>query len=465
MNEQADEKRTVKDESSGLPGAGGSEASKGMSEATESCKARTGSERLVETEQLMEEILTEENLEAALKRVIQNEGAAGIDGVKVEELPSYLVMNWDSIREQLLQGSYQPQPVKRVEIPKPNGGMRQLGIPTVRDRYIQQAVQQVLQKYIDPTFSEYSYGFRPGKSAHQAIEQAQQYVSSGLQYVVDIDLEKFFDQVNHDILMGRLANRIKDKRVLKLIRAYLKVGIMENGVVKASEAGTPQGGPLSPLLSNVLLDELDRELEKRGHRFVRYADDCNIYVSSERAGKRVMQSITLFLKKRLRLKVNQEKSAVGKPSQRKFLGFCFTAKREAKRRIAPQAIQRMKDRIRKLTSRKRGNKLTDIIKELASYLNGWLGYFGFCQTPSVLEKLEQWTRRKLRCLIWKRWKNAGTRYARLKAFGLSDIEARGGTGNGRRGPWRMSLSPPLGKALSIAFFRSLGLPHLRCKTA
>ncbi len=329
----------------------------------------------VAEQQLMEEMLDQENLKQALKRVMQNKGAAGIDGMTVDKLPAYLAANWNTICNELLQGTYVPRAVKRVEIPKPTGGVRQLGIPSVVDRFIQQALQQVLQKHWDGQFSQYSYGFRPGKSQHQAIKQAQEYVGSGLRYVVDIDLEKFFDRVNHDILMGRIAKRVSDKRVLKLIRAFLNSGMMEDGLMKPTEEGVPQGGPLSPILSNLLLDDLDQELEKRGLRFVRFADDCNIYVASQRAGDRVMESITNFLSKRLRLKVNEAKSAVGRPWERKFLGFTFTNQKQPRRRIAPAALERVKAKIRTMTIRKRGDTLKQVIEELTSYLRGWINYF------------------------------------------------------------------------------------------
>jgi RNA-directed DNA polymerase len=438
------------------------EAFDGALRGTETCMTEGETESLAVSEQMMEEVLDKENLKEALKRVMQNKGAAGIDGMAVEELPAYLKDNWKRIRKELMEGKYEPQAVRRVEIPKATGGVRQLGIPSAVDRFIQTAVQQVFQKHWDGTFSQYSYGFRPGKSQHQAVKQAQEYVSSGQRYVVDIDLEKFFDRVNHDVMMSRIAKRVKDKRVLKLIRAFLNAGMMEEGLVKPTEEGVPQGGPLSPILSNLLLDELDQELEKRGLRFVRFADDCNIYVASQRAGERVMISITKFLSKRLRLKVNEEKSAVGRPWERKFLGFTFTSQKQSRRRIAPAALKRVEAKIRKITSRKRGNTLKQIIKELSSYLRGWIGYFGFCETPTVLQSLEQWLRRKLRCLVWKRWKRGSTRYQRLREMGLSDLQAREGAGNGARGPWRMSRTPPLNSALSIAYFRSLGLPALEC---
>ena len=347
----------------------------------------------------MEAIVEGENLKQALAQVKRNKGAAGIDGMSVDELAAYLKKHWPMIRAQLLEGTYKPQPVRRVEIPKASGGTRPLGIPTGLDRFIQQAVMQVLQADWDGTFSEMSFGFRPGRSAHQAVEQAQAYIATGHGFVVDIDLEKFFDRVNHDVLMGLIAKRVANKRILKLIRAFLSAGVMEGGLVSPTEEGTPQGGPLSPLLSNLMLDVLDKELEKRGHRFVRYADDCNIYVRSQRAGERVMAGIEKLLAKRLKLKVNKAKSAVAKPSVRKFLGFSFTGGKESpRRRIAPQAVARFKTKVRELTRRTRGRSLTQIIKELSTYLIGWRGYFGFCQTPSVLRALDEWIRRRLRAI-------------------------------------------------------------------
>lgn len=419
-------------------------------------------ESLAGTEHMMEEILDQKNLERALQRVLQNQGAPGIDGMKVDDLPAYLAEAGGTVKQLLREGRYQPKPVRRVEIAKSNGGMRQLGIPCVIDRFIQQAVLQILQKHWDSTFSDSSFGFRPNRSQHQAIEQAQKYVSSGLKIVVDMDLEKFFDLVNHDILMSKVAKRILDKKVLKLIRAYLNAGIMENGIETSQQDGVPQGGPLSPILSNLMLDELDKELEKRKLKFVRYADDCNIYVKTQRAGERVLKSITAFLGKKLRLKVNEAKSAVGKPSHRKFLGFSLTSERIPRRRIAPQAIRKFKERIKELTCRKRGNSLQHVVEELAKYMRGWLNYFGHCETPSVLKTLQQWVRRKLRCLIWKRWKRSSTRFERLRAMGLSVLHAKEGAGNGSRGPWRMSASPPMQSAFSNAYFRSLGLPDLVC---
>jgi RNA-directed DNA polymerase len=347
-----------------------------------------------------------------------------------------------------------------VEIPKPDGGVRKLGIPTVLDRMIQQAVLQVLQPRWNPTFSEHSYGFRPYRSAKLAVSQAQQYVTEGYDWVVDLDLEKFFDRVNHDRLMAAVAYRVGDKRMLKLIRAFLTAGVMEDGLVSAIDEGTPQGGPLSPLLSNLVLDELDRELEKRGHRFVRYADDCNIYVHSERAGQRVMASITEFITRRLKLKVNADKSAVARPRQRKFLGFSLGHGKEGKRRIAPKALTRFKKRVNELTARTRGKSIEQIVEELASYVRGWKGYFGFCQTPSVLERLDQWIRRRLRSILWKQWKRGTVRYRNLRKRGVNaDLAAR--TAGSAHGSWRIADSPALHIAFPNSYFDSLALPRLK----
>jgi RNA-directed DNA polymerase len=407
----------------------------------------------------MEEICEQENCKQALARVKANKGSPGIDGMTVEKLPDYLKQHWPEIREQLLSGTYKPQPVKRVEIPKPDGGMRKLGIPTARDRLIQQMVLQVLQGSWDPTFSEHSYGFRPGRSAHQAVAQAQRYIADGYGWVVDLDLEKFFDRVNHDRLMAKLAQRIGDKRVLKLIRRFLQAGVMENGLVSPVDEGTPQGGPLSPLLSNIVLDELDRELERRGHRFVRYADDSNVYVSSERAGKRVMGGITRFLTTKLKLKVNQAKSAVSRPKDRKFLGFSFTGGKEPRRRIAPKALLRFKARIRELTCRTRGISMEQRAKELSTYLRGWRSYFGFCQTPSTLESLDQWLRRRLRSVLWKQWKRGRTRFAELRKRNIGpDLAAK--MAGSTHGPWHLANSWALAMALPNSYFDSLGLLRL-----
>jgi RNA-directed DNA polymerase len=388
-----------------------------------------------------------------------NKGSPGIDGMRVEELPGYLKQHWPTLREQLLSGTYQPQPVRRVEIKKPDGGVRKLGIPTVLDRMIQQAVMQVLQRRWDPTFSEHRHGFRPQRSAHQAVAKAQQYIAEGNRWVVDLDLEKFFDRVNPDKLMAAIARRVSDKRMLKLIRAFLESGVMENGLVSPVEEGTPQGGPLSPLLSNLVLDELDRELERRHHRFARYADDCNIYVGSERAGKRVMQSVTGFIVRRLKLKVNESKSAVARPQERKFLGFSFTGGTEPKRRIAPKALDRCKQKLRELTRRTRGISLEQMTKELTAYLRGWKSYFGFCQTPSVLRRLEAWLRRRLRSLIWKQWKRGTVRFRNLRQRNIgTDLAAQ--TAGSPHGPWRLARSPALSSAFPLAYFDSLRLPRL-----
>src|SRR3989454_10178213 len=433
------------------------EARKAGREETESSRARSAFENPASTDRMMEAICEWGNLKEAMWRVKTNKGSAGIDGMTVDELPDYPQLL--VIREQLLSGVYEPQPVKRVEIPKPDGGVRKLGIPTALDRFVQQAVMQVWQQQWDRTFSDSSYGFRPGRSTHQAVAQAQQYIAAGYGWVVDLDLEKFFDRVNHDKLMGQIAKRVRDKRLLKLIRAFLNAGVMENGLVSPSVEGTPQGGPLSPLLSNLVLDELDRELERREHRFVRYADDCNIYVRSERAGKRVMQSVTGFLRRRLKLKVNETKSAVARPQDRKFLGFSFTGGREPKRRIAPKALLRCKQRVRELTRRTRGISLEQMTKELATYLQGWKSYFGFSQTPSVLRRLEEWIRRRLRSMIWKQWKRGKVRFEKLRQRNIRPALAAQTAGS-PHGPWRLANSPALQSALPLAYFDALGLPRL-----
>ena len=409
------------------------------------------------TERMMEEICEWENLKEAIRQVKINKGSAGIDGLGVDELPDYggLVV----IREQLLSGAYKPQPVKRVEIPKPDGGVRQLGIPTVLDRFVQQAVMQVLQRHWDRTFSDSSYGFRPGRSAHQAVAQAQQYIAAGYGWVVDLDLEKFFDRVHHDKLMGQIAKRVGDKRLLKLIRAFLNAGVMENGLVSPSVEGTPQGGPLSPLLSNLVLDELDRELERRGHRFVRYADDCNIYVHSEKAGQRVMESIKRFITKRLKLKVNESKSAVARPQVRKFLGFSFSAGPVIRRTIAKQAIDRFRDRIREITGRGRSTSLNATLSALTPYMRGWRGYFGFCETPDVLIQLTGWVRRRLRTMLWRQWKTRRRRHAMLVRLGVRGMLAKSTAGSAQ-GPWPIAHTKALSIALSNEYFRSRGFHPL-----
>jgi len=435
------------------------EAPTAFAEGTESLAAKRRSESPAIGERLMEEVCERENCKQALARVKANRGSPGVDGMTVHDLPGYLQQHWSVIREQLLSGTYKPQPVKRVEIPKPDGGVRKLGIPTVLDRFIQQTVMQVLQDRWDRTFSSNSYGFRPGRSAHQAVEQAQQYIADGYRVVVDLDLEKFFDRVNHDRLMAKIAERISDKRLLKLIRSFLEAGVMEDGLVSPVDEGTPQGGPLSPLLSNIVLDEFDRELERRKLRFARYADDSNIYVRSRRAGERVMKSLVRFIATRLKLKVNEQKSAVAEPWERKFLGFSFTSGQTPKRRIAPKAVLRFKERVRELTSRTRGVSIDRMAEELARYLRGWIGYFGNCETPSTLQRLEEWTRHRLRSVIWKQWKRGPKRFAELRKRGVGqDLAAQ--TAGSAHGPWRLANSPALNIALPNAHFASLGIPPL-----
>jgi RNA-directed DNA polymerase len=428
-------------------------------EETESLSTVNDPESPASTNRLMEEVCERENLKEALRRVKANKGSAGVDGMTVGGITDYLKQHWPAIREQLLNGTYEPRPVRRVEIPKPDGGVRKLGIPTVLDRFIQQAVMQVLQRQWDPTFSESSYGFRPGRSAQQAVAQAQQHIADGHGWCVDLDLEKFFDQVNHDKLMGQIAKRVEDKRLLKLIRAFLNAGVMENGLVSPSVEGTPQGGPLSPLLSNLVLDELDRELKRRGHRFVRYADDCNIYVRSERAGQRVMESVTRFITQTLKLKVNETKSAVARPQERKFLGFSFSAGPEVKRVIAPKALDRFKRRVREITRRAKGVSMRTTIEELAPYMRGWRGYFGFCETPEVLIGLTRWVRLRLRAAMWRQWKTQRRRREALIELGVRSRLASNTAGSGL-GPWYLAKAKALSVGLSNAYFKSLGLPSL-----
>jgi RNA-directed DNA polymerase len=442
-----------------FPAAPRGEAPTPAGEGAEPPVATRPPERPANTDPLMEEVVERANLKAALHRVKANKGSPGIDGMTVAQLPGYLAECWPALRAQLLQGTYQPQPVKRVEIPKPGGGTRKLGVPTVLDRFLQQAVLQVLQRDWDRTFSPHSYGFRPHRSAQQAVAQAQQYIADGHGWVVDLDLEKFFDRVNHDKLMGQVAKRITDKRVLRLLRAFLTAGVLEHGLVSPTGEGTPQGGPLSPLLSNLVLDALDRELERRGHRFVRYADDCNIYVRSRRAGQRVMASITRFITTRLKLKVNGAKSAVAPPGERTFLGFSFTRPPAPRRRLAPSTVVRFKARVRELTRRTRGVSLERMVQQLSIYLRGWQGYFGFCQTPSVLRDLDSWVRRRLRSAVWKQWKQGRTRFRELRRRGV-DLALAATTAGSAHGPWRLSHSRALDLALPKALFATLGLPEL-----
>jgi len=437
---------------------GWGETPAGGARGAEPPMAATAPESPALAEQVMEEVCDRENLKRAWKRVRKNKGGPGVDGMTIDDARDHLREHWPSIRSQLLEGSYQPQPVKRGEIPKPEGGVRKLGVPCVVDRLIQQALLQVLQPRWDPTFSEHSYGFRPGRSAHQAVAQAQRYVAEGYGVVVDLDLEKFFDRVGHDSLMARVAERLSDKRVLKLIRAFLKAGVMEHGLVSPVDEGTPQGGPLSPLLSNLVLDDLDKELERRGHRFCRYADDCNIYLRSHRAGERVMASVSRFLIQKLRLKVNEAKSAVARPEARKFLGFSISND-GSERRIAPQALAKFKTRVRDLTCRTGGLSLAQMIEGLTPYLIGWRDYFGFCQTPRVLTNLEAWIRRRLRMYLWRQWQNGQNRFKELRRRGVPKFNAAVAAGS-PTGYWRMSGHPAVQQALRNHTFDSLGLPRL-----
>lgn len=395
---------------------------------------------------------------AALKRVESNKGAPGIDGVDVKSLRAYVMEKWVDVRQQLLTGTYKPQPVRRVEIPKPGGGKRGLGIPTALDRLIQQALLQVLTPIFDPDFSPNSHGFRPKKSAHGAVQQAQAYIQEGYRWTVDMDLEKFFDRVNHDILMSRIARKVKDKRVLKLIRSYLNAGVMENGVRTRTELGTPQGGPLSPLLANILLDDFDKELERRGHRFVRYADDCNVYVKSKRAGERVKESLTRYLEQRLKLRVNREKSAVDRPWKRKFLGYSFRAEKRAPIRLADKTIERFKDRIREITSRRRSMSIQERIRQLNAYILGWVAYFRLAEMKGHCERFDEWIRRRLRMCLWKQWKRVRTRIRELRALNQPDWVAFM-MANSRRGPWEMARN--LNNAMDKRYFEQLGLRSLQ----
>jgi len=414
-----------------------------------------------EAEQLLAAVVERKNMWLALKQVERNSGAAGVDHMTVAQLRSYLREHWPRIKAELLAGDYQPQPVLKVEIPKPGGkGMRMLGIPTVVDRLIQQALHQVLSPLFEPDFSESSYGFRPQRSAHQAVLKARQYAREGRRWVVDIDLEKFFDRVNHDILMSRLARRIKDKRVLRLIRRYLQAGMMSNGLTTVRREGTPQGGPLSPLLSNILLDELDKELERRGHKFCRYADDCNVYVQSRSAGERVLKSLTTFLERRLRLKVNAEKSAVARPWARKFLGYSFTGHWEARLKVATTSVQRLKEKLREIFRRGRGRNLRKVIEEeLTPLLRGWMNYFRLAEVKGIFEELDSWIRRKLRGLIWRKWKRPFTRAKNLMQRGLAKPQALKSAMNGR-GPWWNAGAAHMHAAFPKSYFDRCGLLSL-----
>ena len=413
-----------------------------------------------ETGSLMDAVVEREKLWSALGRVESNKGAAGVDAMPVEALRLYLKKHWPRIKADLLAGRYSPSPVLRVDIPKPGGkGTRQLGIPTVLDRFIQQALHQVMQPLFDPDFSEYSYGFRPGRSAHDAVLQARAHAASGRRWVVDMDLEKFFDRVNHDILMSRIARKVKDKRVLTLIRRYLQAGVMADGIVSPRSEGTPQGGPLSPLLSNILLDDLDKELEKRGHCFCRYADDCNIYVASKRAGERVLASVTQFVETRLKLKVNQAKSAVDRPWNRKFLGYSMTFHKQPRLKAAPESVKRLKATIRSICRRGRGRSLRTVIAELTPKLRGWVNYFRLAEVKGVFEELDQWLRRKLRCILWRQWKRSYARARNLMRRGLEHERAWRSATNGR-GPWWNAGASHMNQAFPKKCFDNSGLVSL-----
>jgi len=424
----------------------------------EASTAASGNER-PGTSRLMEEVVERGNAKAALKRVKQNKGSPGVDGMTVDELPKHLVENWETIRAQLLDGTYQPKPVREVEIPKSGGGVRKLGIPSALDRFIQQSILQVLQPMFDPTFSKHSHGFRPGRRAHDAVCEAQRYIQEGRRVVVDVDLEKFFDRVNHDVLMGRLEKRIGDKRMLGLVRRYLKAGIMANGVVMERYGGTPQGGPLSPLLANVLLDEVDKELEKRGLSFVRYADDLNVYVRSRRAGEDTMQTLRR-LYAGLRLRVNEAKSAVARPQDRKFLGYSFWYARggEVRRRVAPKALEAMKERVRQITARNGGRSMDRVIAELRSYLGGWKQYFRLAETPRVLSDLDEWIRHRLRLVQLKQWKRGTTTFRELRVRGMSRDAAAKVAVNTRR--WWRNSGMAIHIALPTSYYDRMGVPRL-----
>jgi group II intron reverse transcriptase/maturase len=408
---------------------------------------------------LMEEIVSRANMQKAYNRVVSNKGAAGVDTMSTGQLKGYLQTAWPRIKEELLNGTYQPQPVRKVEIPKPGGGERILGIPTVLDRLIQQAVHQELGPLFEPGFSASSYGFRPGKSAHQAVQAARKAVSNGLRWVVDIDLAKFFDRVNHDILMSRVARKVKDKRVLQLIRSYLQAGLFEGGVITQRVEGTPQGGPLSPLLSNILLDELDKELERRKHTFCRYADDCNIYVRTKRSAERVMTSITTFLETRLKLTVNQDKSAVDRPRNRQFLGYGMTNHRTPKLKTGEKALERLKSKIREISRKGRGRNLKRVIEEITPILRGWSNYFKLSEVKKPFEELDGWIRRKLRCILWRQWKRPFTRAKKLMQRGLSEERAWRSALN-KRGPWWNSGASHMNQAFDKSYFTKLGLISL-----
>jgi RNA-directed DNA polymerase len=455
MSESDAESKAEMPEHRSKAGGGTAEGRPAARQADAACDEHTRDQIPV----TLEKVLWRENMWRAYERVVSNQGAPGVDGVTVEQLKPLLQARWEAIRKELLDGTYQPSPVRKVEIPKPGGGVRTLGIPTVVDRLIQQALYQALQAWYDTRFSDHSFGFRPGRGAHDALERAREHVAAGYRWVVDMDLEKFFDRVNHDILMSRLARRIEDKRILRLIRRYLQAGMMEDGLVSARTEGTPQGGPLSPLLSNILLDKLDKELERRGHRFVRYADDCNIYVRSRRSGERVLASVERFLKDRLRLTVNRDKSAVDRPWNRKFLGYTFTTHFQPKLKVAVQSVMRFKSRLRELFRIGRGRSLARLIEELRPKLIGWVSYFRKSEVRIAFEELDQWIRRKLRAILWRQWKRNWTRARELERRGLAHDRAWISATCGR-GPWWNAGASHMNQAVPTRHLRQLGLPSL-----
>jgi RNA-directed DNA polymerase len=456
MPERDAEKMAGKPERDRRVGGGTAEGTVCAHQAGAACDEHVGEKTLM----TMEEVVCRENMLAAYRQVVGNKGAPGVDGITVDDLKPLIQARWEAIRGELLGGTYRPAPVRKVEIPKPGGkGVRMLGIPTVLDRLIQQALHQVLQRYFDPRFSDQSFGFRPRRSAHQAIERAREHIAAGHRWVVDMDLEKFFDRVNHDILMSRLARHIEDKRILRLIRRYLQAGMMEDGLVTQRTEGTPQGGPLSPLLSNILLDELDGELKRRGHRFVRYADDCNIYVRSKAAGERVLASVERFLRERLRLKVNREKSAVDRPWNRKFLGYTVTPHYQPKLKVAPQSVSRLKDKLREIFRRGRGRSLRRVLEELRPMLRGWVSYYRKSQIRITFEELDQWIRRKLRAILWRQWKRNWTRARELMRRGLDHARAWASATNGH-GPWWNAGASHMNQAVPTRYLHQLGLVSL-----